>query len=97
VPAVPPPRHRAAQDTVLQAIGLAGILFVLGGWFIVAHWANVAVPAGFLMVIVAARGKPRWVARPYFISGPPPRWIAWLLAILCLVWLVAGIVSHAGH
>ena len=31
MPAVPPPRHRAAQDTVLQAIGLAGILFVLGG------------------------------------------------------------------
>jgi hypothetical protein len=87
------PRH-TAQDAVLQALGIAGLILVLCGWFLVPHWADVAVPAGFLMVIVAAGGKLGWVARPYFISGPPPRWIAWVLATLCLVWLVAGIVSH---
>jgi hypothetical protein len=87
------PRH-AAQDAVLQALGLVGLILVLCGWFLVPYWGDVAVPAGFLMVIIAARGKPRWVARPFFMSAQPPRWTAWVLATLCLVWLVAGIVSH---
>jgi hypothetical protein len=87
-------RRLGQRDGVLRAIGLAGLALALCGWFAVPHWANVAVPAGGLMVLAAARGEVRWVARPYFIAGPPPRWLAWLLAALCALWLVAGVASH---
>lgn len=34
---------------------------------------TIAVPAIALIIVLAVPGEPRWLARPWFIKGPPRR------------------------
>lgn len=72
-----------------------GVVLIGLGWLAVPDWADIMVPAGFLVLLVASSGRLRWIARPYPISGEPPRWIASALALICLAFLVAGVIAHA--
>jgi hypothetical protein len=45
----------------------------------------IAIPAAALLIVLVAPGQPRWLRRPWFISGSPRRGLVGVLFAILLL------------